>query len=79
MLLKKINRIPFTPLAIVALMLGLTPFFPEPHLLEKLRMLLQGSLQRPLDIFDLLMHGTPALLLIVRLGTHFAYKEDKKI
>ena len=78
MLLKKINQIPFTPLIIVALMLGLTPFFPEPHLLEKTRMLLQGTLQRPLDIFDLLMHATPVLLLTLRLATHFMFKADKK-
>lgn len=77
MLLKKINQIPFTPLLIVALMLGLTPFFPEPHLLEKTRMLLQGTLQRPLDIFDLLMHATPVLLLTLRLAAHFMLKADK--
>jgi hypothetical protein len=44
-------------------LLGLAPFVPEPHLLEKLRMLAQGALSRPIDIFDLLMHGAPALLL----------------
>ena len=44
MLIKNINRIPFTPLIVVALMLGLAPFSPEPHLLEKTRMLLEGSL-----------------------------------
>ena len=78
MLLKKINHIPFIPLVIVALMLGLTPFFPEPHLLEKTRMLWQGTLQQPLDIFDLLMHATPTLLLTLRIITHFMFKEDKK-
>jgi len=51
----------------VALLLGLAPFSPEPHLVEKLRMLAQGQLSRAIDIFDLLLHGTPLLLLAVKL------------
>ncbi len=51
-------------LVIGSLTLGLAPFFPEPHLVEKLGMLFRGELVRPVDIFDLLMHGAfPALLL----------------
>jgi hypothetical protein len=30
-------------------------------------MLSQGTLVRPLDIFDLLMHGTPLLLVALKL------------
>lgn len=40
---------------------------PEPHLVEKLRMLLAGTLVRPLDIFDLAMHATPLALLVLKL------------
>ena len=29
-------------------------------------MLVGGTLHRPIDIFDLVLHGTPALLLVVR-------------
>lgn len=52
---------------IAALTLGLAPFFPEPHLWQKLLMLSSGELTRPLDIFDLLMHGAPWLLLCIKL------------
>ena len=62
-----LDRLPLAPLAIAALLLGLAPFYPEPHLLEKLKMLAAGTLNRPIDIFDLLMHGTPAVLLVVKL------------
>ncbi len=62
-----LDRFPTMNLAIMALALGLAPFVPEPHLVEKLRLLFQGNLNRPLDIFDLLMHGAPALLLGVKL------------
>lgn len=42
---------------VAALALGLASFSPEPHLVEKLRMLTKGDLRQPLDIFDPLMHG----------------------
>jgi hypothetical protein len=34
---------------------------------QKLKMLFAGELVRPLDIFDLLLHGTPLVLLLIRL------------
>jgi hypothetical protein len=52
----------------VALLLGLAPFRPEPHLVEKIRMLIDGTLSRPIDIFDLFLHGMPAVLLVVRVA-----------
>lgn len=66
-MLKLIDSLPLPMLVIVSLTLGLAPFVPEPHLLEKLRMLAQGTLSRPIDILDLLLHGTPWMLLILRL------------
>ncbi|MCB1364961.1 MAG: RND transporter [Rhodobacteraceae bacterium] len=56
------------PLAIIAaLTLGLAPFFPEPHIWEKLKMLAAGTLTRPLDMFDLAMHAAPWLLLLAKI------------
>jgi len=66
-MLRFLQRIPYPPLVIAALLLGLAPFVPEPHLVEKLRLLLHGRLQRPLDVFDLLLHGTPPALLLIKL------------
>ncbi|OOG25961.1 hypothetical protein B1C78_05610 [Thioalkalivibrio denitrificans] len=62
-----IDTASLTPLIILAVLLGLSPFYPEPHLTEKLRMLFQGTLTRPLDIFDLLMHAAPIVLLALKL------------
>ncbi len=62
-----IGKVPLALLLVFCLTLGLAPFVPEPHLWEKLKMLANGALQRPLDIFDLLLHGTPWLLLIGKL------------
>ncbi len=49
------------------LLLGLAPFTPEPHVWEKLKMLFDGRLVRPLDIFDLILHGTPFVILLMKL------------
>ena len=62
-----LDRIDFTTLLIVALLLGLAPFWPEPHLVEKIRLLFEGALSRPIDIFDLALHGLPVLLLGAKL------------
>jgi hypothetical protein len=63
-----LDRLPLGLLLIIALTLGLAPFVPEPHVWEKLKMLTAGSLVRPIDIFDLLLHGVPWLLLLAKLG-----------
>jgi hypothetical protein len=62
-----LDRIPLVVLVIAALTLGLAPFVPEPHLWEKLKMLAAGTLSRPLDIFDLIWHAAPWLLLAAKL------------
>ena len=65
---KLIERIPLSLLIVMCLTLGLAPFTPEPHLWEKLGMLAAGELTAAIDIFDLLMHAAPWLLLIARLS-----------
>ena len=64
---KLLDKIPLTLLVVLCLTLGLAPFMPEPHLLEKLKMLVAGELVAPIDIFDLLLHGTPWVLLLLKL------------
>jgi hypothetical protein len=65
--MKWLDKIPLTTLLIIALLLGLAPFMPEPHLWQKLKMLAAGELVKPLDIFDLFLHGTPVILLAIKL------------
>eukprot|EP00003_Mantamonas_plastica_P028386 TRINITY_DN6412_c0_g1_i1.p1 TRINITY_DN6412_c0_g1~~TRINITY_DN6412_c0_g1_i1.p1 ORF type:complete len:100 (+),score=16.51 TRINITY_DN6412_c0_g1_i1:40-300(+) len=57
-------------LLIMCLTLGLAPFTPQPHLFEKLGMLRRGTLTKPIDIFDLLMHGTPFILAAWKYMLH---------
>jgi hypothetical protein len=62
-LLDSLGYIVLVPLAVI---LGLAPFRPEPHLVEKIRMLLGGTLRAPIDIVDLLLHLAPVLILAVK-------------
>ena len=62
-----IDKIPMQTTVVMALFLGLAPFMPEPHVLEKMRMLMAGTLVQPIDIGDLLFHIAPSLLLIAKL------------
>ena len=66
-MLKWVDKLPVKPLIVVAVFFALAPFKPEPHLFEKLRMLFEGTLIRPIDIFDLFMHSLPIMLLAIRL------------
>ena len=61
-----IDKLPWILVIALAATLGLAPVIPEPHIVEKLRMLAQGELRAPLDIFDLVMHGVPWLLLALK-------------
>jgi hypothetical protein len=62
-----LDRLPLGLLVVAALALGLAPFAPEPHLWQKLKMLSSGTLTRPVDIFDLVLHGAPVVLLGLKL------------
>ena len=66
-MLKLIDRIPVSLLLALAVILLLAPVTPVPHVWEKRVMLLRGELRRPLDVFDLIYHLLPTVLLIVRL------------
>jgi hypothetical protein len=62
-----IDQIPLPLLILVAAWMGVAPITPEPHLVEKVRMLSQGVLTRPLDIFDLFIHTAPLAVLALRV------------
>jgi len=64
---KFVNHIPFSIVIVFCLTIGLAPFNP-PHIWEKLQMLVKGQLIRPLDWFDLFLHGAPWILLILKIG-----------
>lgn len=66
-----LDKFPLPILIALAVWMAVAPISPEPHLIEKLRMLSQGTLVKPVDIFDLLLHSAPIVLLAVRLWRQF--------
>ena len=61
-----LERLPWTVVLIACASLGLAPFAPVPHVVEKVGMLFRGQLVRPIDWFDLLLHGAPWALLVAK-------------
>lgn len=62
-----IDKIPYTPLIVLAVFMLLAPFRPMPHVVQKLLMFKNGTLQQPMDIFDLFYHLTPVMILLMKL------------
>jgi hypothetical protein len=66
-LLGWIDRTPLGVLVAMTAWMLVAPIVPEPHLIEKWRMLRQGTLTRPIDLFDVVWHLLPAALLALHL------------
>jgi hypothetical protein len=66
-----IAALPWSVVLLACLTLGLAPFSP-PHIVEKMQMLIQGRLVRPIDWFDLLLHATPWMALLAKVGVTLA-------
>ena len=62
-----LDKIPYRLLIVVTIFMLLAPFRPMPHLWEKLLMLKNGTLHRPIDIFDLFYHAAPLLILLLKV------------
>jgi hypothetical protein len=66
-----LDKIPFWLLIVTAVLMLLAPMRPMPHVIEKLMLLQNGTLTRPIDIFDLLYHLLPTILLILKVSRNF--------
>lgn len=72
--MKLLDRLPWVWVALIAAWLAVAPVFPEPHLIEKLRMLMDGTLVKVLDIFDLVLHTAPLAVLIAKSTRWFTQR-----
>jgi len=66
--LRFLEKIPYPPLALAAIFLGLAPFKPRPHFVEKIQLLFAGQLSRPIDILDLFFHLAPFFVLLLKVA-----------
>jgi hypothetical protein len=67
-----LDKIPYSILIVIAVFMILAPFKPMPHVLEKLIMLKNGTLTKPIDIFDLFYHLIPTLILLLKVYRSYA-------
>lgn len=65
--MKWLDSLPWSLLIIAAVVFLLLPVYPQPHVVEKIRMLADGSLSRPLDVFDMFYHCLPLMLILIKL------------
>jgi len=70
-MLRFLNKIPYPILIIAAIFMLLAPFRPMPHVVEKLIMLKNDTLTKPIDVFDLFYHLIPTILLILKILRDF--------
>jgi hypothetical protein len=68
-----IEKVSYPQLVLLTIMLGLAPFFPIPHTFEKIQMLINGELKKMIDIFDLIFHSSPILLILTK---YVVYKRN---
>lgn len=66
-MLTYLDNMEYPILIIGALLMLAAPFVPMPHVVEKLIMLKDGQLTKPLDIFDLFFHLVPTILLVIKI------------
>ena len=67
-----LDKIPYTILIVIAIFMLLAPFRPMPHVVEKLIMLKNGTLTKPIDIFDLFYHLVPTIVLLLKVYRDFS-------
>ncbi|MDP3521076.1 MAG: hypothetical protein Q8S02_10690 [Hydrogenophaga sp.] len=67
-----LDHITWKWLLLLAVWMVVAPITPEPHLVEKVRMLSQGTLTKPIDIFDLFFHLAPLALVALK------YRHEKR-
>jgi hypothetical protein len=65
--MKWLDTIPLALIVVFGVALALAPFYPQPHLWEKIQMLFNGELSRPIDIFDLFWHSVGLVLIVLKL------------
>lgn len=75
-MLNFLDKIPYSILIIFTIVMLVAPIKPMPHVVEKILMLINGTLSRPLDIFDLFYHLFPLMLLVLKVVNDYVRKKQ---
>ncbi|MCW9034920.1 MAG: hypothetical protein OQJ97_11930 [Rhodospirillales bacterium] len=75
--MKWFDNVPLPMLIFLAVFLLIAPITPEPHLVQKYNMAMEGKLTEPLDIFDVFWHFLGVILVIVKLKRGTITPDDR--
>lgn len=73
---KFLDSLPFAPVVLMGAVFAIMPIVPEPHLVQKAQMLMQGVTLVPMDWFDIVLHGGAGVLALLRLRRRWAVAEQ---
>lgn len=62
-----LKQLPWPGLLMIAGFMLFAPFQPMPHLMEKWQMFRNGTLTKPIDIFDVFWHLLPLIVIALKL------------
>lgn len=65
------HRARVVPALVATLTLGLAPYYPHAHVWKQLVSLARGTLTEAIDVFDLVLHGAPWVVLAIFLARMF--------
>ncbi len=65
--MKILDKIPYPIIIAIAIFMSLAPLTGEPHLIEKWRMLAAFTLTKPIDIFDIIIHTAPIVIVLLKI------------
>ncbi|MDH3335594.1 MAG: hypothetical protein OEL50_03015 [Rhodospirillaceae bacterium] len=71
-----IDRLPTFPTILIGVWMGLAPFIPEPHLVQKFFMAINGVPFKAIDVFDVFMHGGLAILGVLKIWRVLAKRNE---
>lgn len=69
---KILDKLAYGPTVFLGLVFFLMPFYPEPHLMEKAKMLLAGDVIEARTWLDIALHLTAGLIALMK---HLRYRE----
>ncbi|MCK4940287.1 MAG: hypothetical protein KAR80_08285 [Rhodospirillaceae bacterium] len=71
-----IDNLPTLPTLAIGIWMGLAPFAPEPHLVQKFLMAINGDAFKLIDVFDVFMHGGLGALAGLKIWRILATRGD---
>ena len=75
--MKWLDELSYIFLIGAAVLMAMMPFQPEPHLVQKFHMFMDGTLNKPMDMFDVVWHLLPSILLVWKFLR--SVKADKSV